>query len=301
MTQKNHFQINRRLLDHPLWISEPFTKGQAWVDLIGRANYKDSHFYKKITRIDIKRGQTSESIVNLGKRWGWSRGKVSRFLNLLETEQMIVQQRSNQTTIVTICNYDVYQLDSDDDGTSSGTADRTPDGQATGHRTDIKRTGNGTHPIRIKKEPIRIKKEYPPNSDEFRVADFLYRNILKNKPDFKWGGKSKPNFQNWADDARLMLRRDKRDLETVKKLITWCCNDDFEKSQILSIVKLRKRFDSLEMKMNKPAPKNNTKPEEKTFAEVYEDMKEEYGGEPIFKLGLSIGDESEQQGNNSNT
>ena len=43
MGQKtSFFTIDRKLLEEELWLAEPFTKGQAWLDLIGRASYKDT-------------------------------------------------------------------------------------------------------------------------------------------------------------------------------------------------------------------------------------------------------------------
>lgn len=110
------------------------------------------------------------------------------------------------------------------------------------------------------------KEKYLEDSNPFRIADFLFQNILKHKPGFL-----KPNLQKWADDADKMLRIDKRSLETVKKLIAWCQADDFEKSNVLSIAKLRKRFDSLEIKMEadgKKKPVKKHKDGERSLAEL---------------------------------
>ncbi len=254
MSKKNYFKVNRRLLDHPLWKSEPFTKGQAWVDLIGNANYADSYFYKKTIRIDVKRGQSASSIETLKERWGWSRGKASRFLNLLETEGMIVQQRGNQTTLITICNYEVYQSSQADDDKADDKAGSKADGGATVRQTDGQQvTSKKTkEEIRRTKKVKKVKKQYLEDSDEFRVANFLYQNILKNKPDFP-----EPIMRNWAETADYILRIDKRNIDTVKRVIKWATHDDFEKSNVLCMAKVRKRFDSLEMRMNEGS---NNKP-----------------------------------------
>lgn len=110
----------------------------------------------------------------------------------------------------------------------------------------LTQTKGNQEPLNNNQEPLNNKKTFAEDSTEFRLANFLYQNILKNKPDLK-----KPNLQNWAKDADLLLRIDKRNIETVKKLITWIQNDDFEMCNVLSISKLRTRFDSLEIKMNK--------------------------------------------------
>jgi hypothetical protein len=66
-------------------------------------------------------------------------------------------------------------------------------------------------------------------------------------------------LQSWAKDADLLLRKDKRDLEEAKKLIAWVQKDDFEMVNVLSMDKLRKRYDQLVIKMDKEVknPKND--------------------------------------------
>ena len=41
MTEPDYFAVNRRLIRSEMWTSEPFTRGQAWVDLIGLARWDD--------------------------------------------------------------------------------------------------------------------------------------------------------------------------------------------------------------------------------------------------------------------
>lgn len=102
-------KLYRQLLDSDLWLSEKFTRGQAWVDLFGLANHEDSFFYLRDHKINIKRGQVGWSQLRLSKRWRWSRSKVRKFLNDLEKEQQIEQQQSHSTSIITILNYEKYQ------------------------------------------------------------------------------------------------------------------------------------------------------------------------------------------------
>lgn len=115
-------KLHRKLSDNPIWTSEPFTDGQALVDLILLANHKQGQIKVRGIRIIIDRGQVGWSELKLSKRWRWSRGKVRRFLRFLEAEKMIkiVQQNNNVTTIVTILNYSRYQESSTTSGTTNG-------------------------------------------------------------------------------------------------------------------------------------------------------------------------------------
>ena len=105
-------RLHRKIENNFLWFLEPFTKAQAWIDLFLNANHQDSKIDVRGNIIEIKKGQIGWSELTMCKRWKWSKGKVRRFLKLLETEQQIIQQKDRYiTTIITIINYDDYQKD----------------------------------------------------------------------------------------------------------------------------------------------------------------------------------------------
>ncbi len=113
------FAVARKYLESALWLQEPFTKGQAWIDLVGRASFEDGDL--------TKRGELLISERNLAKRWQWSRKKVQCFLKYLENEDMIqrtINRSSKSTTYGTtihIENYEVYQNARTTKGTKQGT------------------------------------------------------------------------------------------------------------------------------------------------------------------------------------
>ena len=140
-------KLHRRLLQNKLWVSEPFTKGQAWVDLLMLASYEDKIFWKRGIEVQQKRGMVGISEIGLADRWHWSRGKVRRFLKWLENEQQIVQQKSKVTTLIIIKNYDEYQQD--------GTTDSTTNGQQTDTTKKLKESKEVKESLKEK----NIKKE----------------------------------------------------------------------------------------------------------------------------------------------
>lgn len=136
---KGRFALSRDIFSHPIWKSEPINRAQAWIELIGLANHERSFIIAKNgQKIVLERGQCGYSKLEYAKRWGWSRGKVDRFISMLESEQMVsVKQyngQDNGNTIITICNYDEYQFRKNE----GSTTDRTTNGQRTGQQT-----GNG--------------------------------------------------------------------------------------------------------------------------------------------------------------
>lgn len=102
-------KLHRSLLENPLWTNEPFSRGQAWVDLLLIANHDDSYFYKRGIKLIVKRGQVGMSELGLSARWKWSKNKLRKFLKDLENEDQIRQQKNNVTNLITILNYDTYQ------------------------------------------------------------------------------------------------------------------------------------------------------------------------------------------------
>lgn len=103
------FSVYRSLLNSPLWLSEKFTRGQAWVDLVGLANHTDGFIRVRDVKVPLPRGHLGWSQVKLAERWGWSRSKVRSFLAELENDLQIEQQNNSVTTIISIINYNIYQ------------------------------------------------------------------------------------------------------------------------------------------------------------------------------------------------
>lgn len=113
--QEGYIKLFRCIQDNVFWDKDPFSRGQAWIDLIMLANHKPGAVRKRGILVKIDRGQVGWSERELAKRWKWSRGKVFRFLNDLKNEQQIEQQNGpqniNVTSLITIINYDKYQSD----------------------------------------------------------------------------------------------------------------------------------------------------------------------------------------------
>ena len=87
--QQGWITLHRSLLDNFLWEDKPFTKGQAWVDLLLNANREDKKIMFDGSVVEVKRGEKITSIRQLSERWGWSTTKTKKFLNVLQSEKML--------------------------------------------------------------------------------------------------------------------------------------------------------------------------------------------------------------------
>lgn len=123
-------KLHRKLTENPLYFSEPFSRSMAWIDMLLIANHSDNYFFKRGIRIDVKVGQIGYDLDSLAKRWKWSRGKVERFLNMLENDKQIVRQKTNVTTLISIVNYKEYQTDDK--------PNKKPNSKANGNKQECK-------------------------------------------------------------------------------------------------------------------------------------------------------------------
>lgn len=170
MSMKGWVKFHRRYLESDLWLSESFTKGQAWVDLFSLANHKAKSIWIRGIEINIKRGQLAWSEVSLSQRWTWSRNKVRRFLKWLKMKHQIEQKNTNVTTLISIVNYERYQIDETPNDTPNDTAERQ---QKDSKRYTNKNEENVNNEEK-KRKKIKKKSFSPPTIQE--VESYFFEN-----------------------------------------------------------------------------------------------------------------------------
>jgi hypothetical protein len=145
MTDAGYIIIQRCLLKDPLLRDDAYFR--AWLWLVSEAAWKIRRV--KITNgrtseiIELERGQLSQSRSYMANSWGWSEKRVRTFLRRLEKGGMIDVQAGRLQTVITICNYDIYQGAPDDEG------------RRTGQQTGQQRADKGPEEEYIKEENNR--------------------------------------------------------------------------------------------------------------------------------------------------
>jgi len=110
MSKDGFVLLHRSIMDNPWYMKKPFTKNEAWIDIILLTNHSDSFIDKRGVIIDVARGECGWSISALEHRWGWSDTKVKKFLeNLEKMEQIKVVKVGKVTTKIKVLNYEKYQ------------------------------------------------------------------------------------------------------------------------------------------------------------------------------------------------
>ena len=168
-----YIKLYRQIFANEIWNDkEPFDRRSAWIDLLLLANHEDHTVVDKGKVIDAKRGQVNRSICQLAGRWNWSRGKVKRFLTLLENLKMCTVSSTTDGTTLTIENYETYQSRRSTDDTTDDTTDGTTVEQVTVQRTDTynkgKKGNKGKNVKKLERDKREIEKDLSGN--DFLVA-----------------------------------------------------------------------------------------------------------------------------------
>jgi len=107
--QNGWITLHRKIKDHWLWESKPFSYGQAWIDILLECNHAESKQLIKGQLITTKRGQSSNAKRTWARRFGWGISATRHFLEMLEKDEMISTHNAHVTTVLTVLNYDSYQ------------------------------------------------------------------------------------------------------------------------------------------------------------------------------------------------
>lgn len=155
-------KLDRKVCDNWVWRDKPFTKGQAWVDLLLLADYEDNDGYYRNSVKHFKAGVVYRSISCLAVRWGWSRDKVRRFLNVLQDENMILLKATKNDTTITLVKWAFYQHGNTSDNTTDNTTGKSSD-KSSDNTTDNTYTRNKED----KEEKEYCSSDEPEEDDEF--------------------------------------------------------------------------------------------------------------------------------------
>lgn len=103
------------------------------------------------------------------------------------------------------------------------------------------------------------------------LLDLLASEIVSN------GSKPPARTQKNRDAIRLMLDRDGRTVDQIENAIRWCQADSFWRSNILSAVKLREKYDQLRLTAQRQQGSSRPTPEQRA-RQTYADLT---GGDPL--------------------
>ena len=154
-------KVHRQLSNHWIWEKPEYLKW--WLDILMQANIEPKKVLIKNQLIQINRGEVVYSYETWANRWKINKSKVLRFLKMLEKDSMIELKSETVTTRITICKYDTYQ------------------GERNDNETQVKRNWNGSETqVKPTKEVKELKNEM--SKEMFISLDEIEQEMAKEKP-----------------------------------------------------------------------------------------------------------------------
>ena len=174
-TDKGYIKLYRDIRDNWVWDEKPFSKGQAWIDMLMMANHKDKEVMFNGSLVTVRRGSRITSLHKLAERWGWSIHKVSDFLYTLEETGMISQERNSKKTLINVINYSFYQDANDSKGTV-----KKQSRNSKGTLKEHSRNTEGTKQV-MKNNEERMKKNEEEEASHFSNSEFTAEELEELK------------------------------------------------------------------------------------------------------------------------
>ena len=125
----NWVKLYRSLMNHEIWTEEPFTRGQAWVDLIMMATFKETDNVYRGNLMKLSAGSIRTSISYLARRWHRSENWVRKTLHILQGMQMVYTVGTARGTLITLENYASFQGRARTEGSTEGSAEGSAEGR----------------------------------------------------------------------------------------------------------------------------------------------------------------------------
>lgn len=119
--EKGWIKVHRSITECFIWTDKPFDKARAWIDLLLLVCHKDKKIMIDGKPFTVARGSYLISRGKLAERWGWSLKKLDNYLRVLEREEMVTTFSTKKGIVITIVNYDKFQVK----GTTEDTVEDT--------------------------------------------------------------------------------------------------------------------------------------------------------------------------------
>jgi hypothetical protein len=109
MSETGFVRLSRKFFDMDLWKEQrEMSRAEAWLDMIASAAFASESRMVEGRCLNLQRGELWASQRYLARRWSWGRSKVERFLENLTAAGRIRARNEPGFTVITLCNYDIY-------------------------------------------------------------------------------------------------------------------------------------------------------------------------------------------------
>lgn len=257
--------LSRSLLESDVFASQKLLK--IWIWCLLKANFKDKHIPLKVgkgeTIVEVKRGQFLFGRHRAEDELFIDGSTIYKSIKKLEQMSMINVESNSQYSVITICNYDTYQ---DSNTYQVATNEQPRNNQVTSKEQPSNTTNNYNKDNNIDNtllSEIKISDVPKDLSEYYKIALEFQKLFIKNQNDrnVKPTHQLKATFKSYVNPIRLILKNDEATVEDLRDVYDFLnsTKGSFWQSNILSTSTLREKLPKLLMEARKPAPKPQTK------------------------------------------
>lgn len=247
-----YVKLHRKILQS--WVADDPVAAWMLCLLVMWANRERGGWQIHGTLMILERGQVATGRDELGKKLRCSGKKIDGLLKRMQESSILDSKRSNRGTIITVLNYDKYQLSQHDTGAAERAAEGATEEPQKGH---IRRREKERREKDSSADAPRREKSLKFSDWDLDTAKAMQAAIVEANPYDAITRKANP--EAWANEFRLMREADGLSENAISNVLTWALADKFWSANIRSPAKLRKQFGQLSARMrangNPPKPK----------------------------------------------
>ncbi len=195
---------------------------------------KANHEPARWRGIDIKQGQFITSLDRISRETGLSVQTIRTSINRLKSTNEITVESTNRNTMITICNYSIYQEQKAEDNKQNNIPSNIPSNNQTTNeqQTDNKQLTTNKNEKNNKNDKEDLQSNDCPNSDD---------EVLKEKPKRKRTTKPKKSEEEIDKDADLNKKSreafEARYFRLFKEKYYWQAKDAGNMTRLLNALK----------------------------------------------------------------
>lgn len=264
--------VCRRIRSH--WIYKDADYLKVWLEMMLCARWSKEPVKEMINGrlVTIGYAEFMFGRISWSNRLGISEKRLRKLVNLLLADNMlqrVTEDPGRKFTIYRLVNYEKFNDLSNmgqvkgQQETQDGQGIPVIEGQQEGQQRASRGPAEGHNQPSKPSKPREPEKEKDPGADQlppkrkrvartygedetpYKLAMRLLKWIKHRNPSFK-----EPNMQRWADEMRLLLEIDHRDVLEAKNVLDFSQKASWWNTRVLSPDKFRKFYDTLKMQMD---------------------------------------------------
>ena len=243
--QRGFVKTNRDILETDLW--HDVTAYRLYTYLLLKATHQE---FITLNGIELKKGQWVRSYRKLAQDLAYKEGRglkeyslqtIKKSIDKLVKMQKIEIQQTEVGTLFTVVDYALHQGFSD---VQKETVDTTTNEVQTNSERIVNNNKKAKNAQKNAEEKNNNSRKQAFDAVYYELSEYLFKRIILNYPEHK-----KPNLEAWCKPIQLMIERDGRTPDGIRKIIEFAQSNAFWKKNILSTEKLRKQYDTLSAQM----------------------------------------------------